>query len=194
MQPLSTLGDALASFLHRSDSFTRPQRKSEFDRAKASGRTRVRLYQTVSRYRWLWLFGPTLVFIGIGCVAIYLALGTIDNLAGSRGGFVSLGFGKVSEYSLSIFTSQRIPETMTQKFYGYVTFANIWQLVLSMIYFQYNGILTAMLASREWMRYKYGKSLRLTFPEGTTQRKSYFVSMPWRFGGPLLAASAFLHW
>ncbi|KAF4629268.1 hypothetical protein G7Y89_g8882 [Cudoniella acicularis] len=194
MQPLSTLGDALASFLHKNDSFTRPQSKSEFAQAKASGRTRVRLYQTLSRYRWLWLFGPVLVFIIIGAVALHAALRTIHSLTGSSSAFVYLGFGKVSEYALSFFAAGSIPETLAQKFYNFVIFANIWQLILAMIYFQYNGILTAMLASREWKRYKYRKSLRLTFPEGTTQRTSYFVSMPWRFGGPLLAASAFLHW
>lgn len=59
MQPLSTLGDALASFLHREDSFTRPQSKFEFDQAEASRRTGTILYQTLSRYRWLWLFGPS---------------------------------------------------------------------------------------------------------------------------------------
>lgn len=93
-----------------------------------------------------------------------------------------------------MFAGGHLPLTLAQKFYNFVIFANMWQLVLSLIYFQYNGILTAMLASREWTRYKYRKSLRLTFPEGTTQRTSYFVSMPWRFGGPLLVASALLHW
>jgi hypothetical protein len=134
------------------------------------------------------------VFISIGIGALCAALQTIRTTTGSRTTFLSLGFGKQSEYALSIFPGAYFSLPLAKKFYIFVMFANIWQLVFSMIYFQYNGVLTAMLVSREWTHYKNYKSLRLTSPEATTQRTSYFISMPWRFGVPLLAMSATLHW
>lgn len=134
------------------------------------------------------------MFISIGIAALCAALQSIRNTTGSITTFFSLGFGKQSEYALSIFPGSYFSLPLAQKFYIFVIFANIWQLVLSMIYFQYNGVLTAMLVSREWTHYKDCKSLRLTYPEATTQRSSYFISMPWRFGAPLLATSAILHW
>lgn len=135
------------------------------------------------------------MFIVIGSVALHAGLQAVYNLAGSTSAFVSIGLGNVPEYALSAFAAGPFPATLSQKFYNFVLFANVWQLVLSMIYFQLNGVLTAMMVSREWMSYyKNRKSLRLTVPEGTTQRTSYFISMPWKFGGPLLATSALLHW
>ena len=37
------------------------------------------------------------------------------------------------------------------------------------------------------------KTLRVSAPEGI-QRSSYFVSMPWRYGIPLISAMSILHW
>jgi len=37
------------------------------------------------------------------------------------------------------------------------------------------------------------KALRVSAPEGI-QRSSYFVSMPWRYGIPLIAGTSILHW
>lgn len=37
------------------------------------------------------------------------------------------------------------------------------------------------------------KTLRVSAPEGI-QRSSYFVSMPWKYGIPLIASTSLLHW
>jgi hypothetical protein len=63
-----------------------------------------------------------------------------------------------------------------------------------MAYFQSNSILTCIFANREWHHYALErKPLRVSTPAGL-QRSSYSISMPWRFGIPLMASMSFLHW
>lgn len=103
---------------------------------------------------------------------------------GSLTTFVHLGFGLTQDVSLS---------GLRMGFYKCVLFANIWQFTISVLYVQYNSLLSTMLANREWMHYTDRKPLRVTSPQGV-QRSSYFVSMPWRYGAPLIFICAFLHW
>jgi hypothetical protein len=119
-----------------------------------------------------------------------------------------------------------------------VLFANCWQVAVSIIYVQYNALLTAFLVGDEWSRFacvrlggqdlptkasytrvwsryfpswclrattrlgvwfaddpnaRVRKTLRVSAPEGI-QRSSYFVSMPWRYGLPLIISMSVLHW
>ena len=75
-----------------------------------------------------------------------------------------------------------------------VLIANIPQVVLSLVYVQYNGLFTCMLLSREWASYSSSrKGLRTSIPQGT-QRSSYWLSLPYKFSLPLLVASGLLHW
>jgi len=63
-----------------------------------------------------------------------------------------------------------------------------------MLYVQVNSLLSCLLANREWHRYSQErKTLRVSNPVGL-QRSSYFVSMPWRYGIPLMTTVACLHW
>lgn len=144
--------------------------------------------------RTLTVLSSLLILISLGGFCLYEALGTIRLFTGSSSTFLSLGIGRPSEYTTTSIAAGSSSVPLDHRFYISVIFANIWQIALSVIYFQYNGILTAMLVSREWMRYQRRKPLRLTYPQSTTQRTSYFVSMPWRFGGPLLTVWALLHW
>ena len=51
-----------------------------------------------------------------------------------------------------------------------------------------------MLVSDEWSGYAAErKTLRVTHPRGI-QRSSYFISLPYKYGIPLMAANATLHW
>lgn len=109
--------------------------------------------------------------------------------------------------------------------------------MVSVLYVQYNALLTAFLVGEEWSRFacahvgdsnlekgrydaipssrpltlwsrvlatlgsclsdddelRVRKTLRVSAPEGL-QRSSYFVSMPWRYGIPLISAMSLLHW
>ena len=75
-----------------------------------------------------------------------------------------------------------------------VLLANFPQVVLSLVYIQYNGLFTCMLLSREWASYASNrKGLRTSIPQGS-QRSTYWLSLPYKFSVPLLVASGLLHW
>jgi hypothetical protein len=76
----------------------------------------------------------------------------------------------------------------------YTLFANVWQFLLSTLSFQYNAILTGLLANEEWQNYSnHRKSLRVSGYQGM-QRDTYFLSLPWRYGVPQMVLFTFLHW
>lgn len=75
-----------------------------------------------------------------------------------------------------------------------VLVANSPQIILSFLYFSYNGIFTCMLLAKEWSRYGSKSSfLRVTTPTGR-QRSTYRLQLPYRYGVPLLIGSGALHW
>lgn len=70
----------------------------------------------------------------------------------------------------------------------------MWQLFLSLLYMSINALLTCFCVENEWQSYALKrKTLRVSSPQGE-QRSTYFLSLPWRYGLPLSAASVLLHW
>ncbi|KAJ4347307.1 uncharacterized protein N0V89_011247 [Didymosphaeria variabile] len=100
---------------------------------------------------------------------------------------LSLGFGQVNNR-----TTLHIPlkDLVTN-----AIIANTPQVILSWIYFSYNGLLTLMSLAREWESYGLQhKGLRVSVaPEGA-QRSTYFLQLPYRIAVPFSMLSAFLHW
>lgn len=79
-------------------------------------------------------------------------------------------------------------------FLASVLLANSPQLLFSFLYYLYNGLLTSMLAALEQSHFAIAKkALRVSAPEGY-QRSSWFLSLPYRYGIPLMLTSALLHW
>lgn len=77
-----------------------------------------------------------------------------------------------------------------------VLLANLPQLLISIIYIFYNTMLSTFLVQREFSlmyRNDKRKPLRVSEPTGI-QRSSYFISLPLRYGLPLYATSAMMHW
>lgn len=75
-----------------------------------------------------------------------------------------------------------------------VLLANSPQLVLTFLYFAYNGLFTCMLLAQEWNGYSLTrKPLRVTSP-ASQQRGTYFLQLPYRISVPLLIGSGLLHW
>ncbi len=73
--------------------------------------------------------------------------------------------------------------------------ANIPQVVLSLIYFSYNGLFTSMSLATEWSSFaKKRKGLRVSSQPTGSQRSSYFLQLPYRFAVPLILFSILLHW
>ncbi|KAG8531669.1 uncharacterized protein KY384_003301 [Bacidia gigantensis] len=72
--------------------------------------------------------------------------------------------------------------------------ANSPQLLLYYLYFAYNSLYTCMLMGEEWSEFAYSrKSLRVTSPR-ETQRSTYRLQLPYRYGIPLMMYSGFQHW
>lgn len=72
--------------------------------------------------------------------------------------------------------------------------ANTPQAIVSVAYFFYNNMLTAMLLAVEFNDYAAErKPLRVSWPKGL-QRSTYYLSLPYRYSIPLLIAHTILHW
>lgn len=72
--------------------------------------------------------------------------------------------------------------------------ANIPQLILSVVYFSFNGLYTSMALAKEWNHLaSEKKGLRVTNPQGE-QRGTYFLQLPYRWSLPLTVTSGSLHW
>ena len=70
---------------------------------------------------------------------------------------------------------------------------NLWQFYISILYLLVNNLITTLLLAAEWDGYiKNKKSLRVSHPRGI-QRSSFFLSMPWRYGIPLIGSMALWH-
>ena len=75
-----------------------------------------------------------------------------------------------------------------------VLIANSPQLILSFLFLTYNSILTCMLLADEWSGYACKrKPLRVTSPSGS-QRSTYRLQIPYKYGVPLLVLAGLLHW
>ena len=76
-----------------------------------------------------------------------------------------------------------------------VIVANSPQVIISLVYFSYNGTITSMLLAHEWSGF-FGrsKSLRVSSRRHGQQRSTYFLQLPYRYALPLLGFSVLLHW
>jgi hypothetical protein len=75
-----------------------------------------------------------------------------------------------------------------------VVIANIWQVLLSLAYILNNGLLSSQLVADEWAGFAdERKTLRVSNPMGI-QRSNYFISMPLRYGLPIMALFSIEHW
>lgn len=105
----------------------------------------------------------------------------------------SLGFGSVnSETLISMNNSQDLsgPAGVIST----VLVVDLPQILLSFLYFAYNGLFTCMLLADEWNAYgSKRRFLRVTSPTGG-QRSTYWLQLPYRYGIPLLIGSSALHW
>lgn len=97
-----------------------------------------------------------------------------------------LGFGKTDRNTfIDVYPGSTIAT---------VLLVNLPQLYLSIVYFAYNNLLTTMVLSVEYANHGVRrKPLRVSWPRGE-QRSSYYLSLPYAYSIPLIAASALLHW
>lgn len=71
---------------------------------------------------------------------------------------------------------------------------NKTQVFLAACYYFYNGLLTRLMAEREWNSYSLAyQPLRVTLPKGS-QTSTYRLQLPYKLGIPLVVVTALLHW
>ena len=129
----------------------------------------------------------------VACVLLGQGLNNSQLTSRSISHLWSLGFGNVSSETL-VNLHNRQDLSGAGGVILPVLVANSPQLILSFLYFSYNGIFTCMLLAKEWRTYGTKRSfLRVTTPIGR-QRSTYRLQLPYRYGVPLLIGSGALHW
>ncbi|RAL07797.1 uncharacterized protein BO97DRAFT_446566 [Aspergillus homomorphus CBS 101889] len=144
---------------------------------------RKRWYQAASWTRWT----VVLTFF-VACIttSIWLVSYAVVQSAGDFDSAMDLGFAQTSASTMI--------EYLSRNMIALVLLANTPQIVLSMLYFLVNGVLTCMHVAAEWDGYaRHRRPLRVSWPRGQ-QQSSYYLSLPYQYSGPLLVLSATLHW
>ncbi|CAH0049583.1 unnamed protein product [Clonostachys solani] len=205
--PLVTIGDAIASFIKRPDPNTggmcllATEEIMEFWGSKC---TRPQEYRLQSD-RWAsavstgrWIIAVCLIAATLS-ILICLLVWAISSLPrSSLGGddfksIWSLGVGKISPYTL--ISAWDVPSAGDAAVVCLVLLTNLPQALFSFLYLILNGILTSMVASREWTDYAchVPKALRVSFPR-RGQRSTFFLGLPYRYSLPLIISSVLMHW
>ncbi len=207
--PLLTMGDAVSSFLEKPDSMSKGMCLISGSRIKELGVTlwhrqaheRVVRYPGDIRPRWSravstrrWLTCLFLYATALSTAAGYLGTG-VKAMAGSTSlsSLWSIGFGTPSGRTL---VQNDATQSGKASLIAAVVLANIPQLVLSMLYFTYNGLFTCMLLASEWNSYsteRKGLRISSSHPQGA-QRAGYFLQLPFRYSIPLVLFSLLFHW
>ncbi|CAG8889269.1 unnamed protein product [Penicillium egyptiacum] len=220
--PLLTVGDAVASFMEKPDSTTegmcwltnadvrkgvwKVSQRTEDPAEEPLGGVSQRkpmVYKRLSR-RKLWMQAPSLkrwittltLCFALIAVGVFLFEQALDS-TGSRLLTLSVlrqlwteGFSGAGPSTTLVDLGKRLPALSN------VVIANIPQLLITVSYFFYNSVLTSMLATAEYSSYgTSSKPLRVTWPiKGSTQQSTYWLSMPYRYGVPLIVIYMVLHW
>ena len=214
--PLLTMGDAISSFLNDPDDVSQgmclisaskikglesaygPLRPTQWQVppdmkvVQYPGDVRQRWSKAVSSRRW---FVCLLLYVAaLSTAAGYLGTG-LNAMRGSKtlSALWAIGFGTPSGRTL---IQNDATESGKASLITAVVLANIPQLILSLLYFTYNGLFTCMLLANEWSSYStHRKGLRISssHPQGA-QRSGYFLQLPYRFSVPLVVFSLLFHW
>ncbi|KAF2139582.1 uncharacterized protein K452DRAFT_336248 [Aplosporella prunicola CBS 121167] len=198
--PLLTIGDAVSSFLEHPDPTTTGAcflQKRDLDACPPSWTIAPKFWmprrkhriQAISRRKTTLYLNLYLLVTVI--ILLVLVLG-FHNIKGAKN-FMSLV--SPSLWGMSVQTLITGPVVSTDSLFNTAMLANIAQPILSCLYFLYNGALTSMCLAAEWDQFGANrKSLRVSGIPTGSQRCSYSLQLPFRFGIPLMAISGALHW
>lgn len=214
-----TLGDAQAEFLIDPDDTTGASTEKEkpgempFEN-KTFARVQKSEWRPINQFKlhavgpsmWIW----TVVSI-TAAVALGLGLFSMSLIALRRyrqeptlGNVWRSGIGRINSYML-IGGAFRQGTGTTQVIVGHILFANIFQLMISIIYLLYNNCLTRQVLADQWTRFMRTTKL---VPEGQPipdrkplrvsshvgfQRTSYMLSLPWSYAMPMMLAFTIPH-
>lgn len=212
--PLMTIGDAVVSFLDNRDETTISTGLISIQDMKKDYGAGVNTWEN-RRWRWkdatsisrrivtLVLYASphtpqitsshpasfTAAIITVLCLLIYGVRDMTQSLFVETPNAFRLGFGAIDPRAL--ISRYVLPRDMI----GLAVIANAPQIILSVLYYAFNGLFTAMLMGYEWTSYAHKKKgLRVSRQPTGSQRSTYFLSLPYRFGTPLVVLSGSLHW
>ncbi|KAI1370753.1 hypothetical protein F4677DRAFT_437391 [Hypoxylon crocopeplum] len=216
---LSTLGDAIASFMREPDEMTKnmclstkydveikikagtPSRKKKRERyidphPRVWEKKEHRWLSAPTWKQWFYLLLLYTVFLVTLSVVLKRFLDTglrHRNIDPTFSYLQSLGFGAVSSLTYLVIN---LPRSDPVGLILNVLIINLPQLIFSFIYTLYGVVLTTFLVQREFSllhTHAHRKPLRVSEPVGI-QRSGYFISVPFRYGIPLMVFSALFHW
>ncbi|KAL4911154.1 hypothetical protein BDW74DRAFT_184630 [Aspergillus multicolor] len=197
--PMLTTGDAVVSFLHRPD-------KLSLGKCLVPGKVIRELYSTFKYLERedmpLWYrhrpkrwgstvyYGKWILFVLLWLIVFIASAVLLGNGLKRQGvSLSSLEFGTIDPRTL--ISGEKWPNSMISN----TIIANIPQLLFSMLYFNFNAIITSMTLAAEWSRYAITRrGLRVSWDPTSSQRSSYFLSLPYRYAIPLMTSCAILHW
>ncbi|CAM1509531.1 Fc.00g032700.m01.CDS01 [Cosmosporella sp. VM-42] len=205
-EPLLVLGDAIESFLTSPDVSSarsclvsakdiKDKPKGAWTGPRKWSFSKKRWSTAVSGRRWASsfilysiAFTVSVVLFGWGITAL---MGPHDFAS-----WWNLGFGKVSETALIVgLDTSSAATTLDTQTIRSVLLSNFPQLCFSVLYFQYNGLFTGMLAAKEWGDFGLKRrALRVSANPRGEQRSRYFLQLPYRWSIPLLLMSILIHW
>ncbi|EXJ94235.1 hypothetical protein A1O1_02628 [Capronia coronata CBS 617.96] len=211
--PLVTAGDAIQSFLLNPDHTTEGMCLASHSSVVASLKLGYSAMPTPTRYspqqyrfhesaswrQWGFLLG-LFALLGTG-TSVCLALG-IEHFNGDRTmqHAWSIGLGNVRPQNLIM--GWNLPGSGNTSITVSTLIANTPQALFSFLYVCYNSLFTGMFLAREVMRFGISagrgrgrgrKYLRVSDPRGS-QKATYFLNLPYRYGIPLLVGSGLMHW
>ncbi|KAJ8117813.1 hypothetical protein OPT61_g1088 [Boeremia exigua] len=196
--PILTMGDAVVSFLRKKDLATADvgllnpkDLKTDYHPGTRPWHgKRWRWKDTTSRGRRTAILSLFLTLISAVMAFLIWGVETIRNSsATSVAAIFRLGFGALDSRALLA------SDGLSSNIVALVLLSNTPQVLLSLLYFAYNGLFTAMLMGYEWASYAHKqKGLRVSGRPSGMQRSTYFLQLPYRFSIPLTAISGVLHW
>ncbi|KAJ6050166.1 uncharacterized protein N7446_005593 [Penicillium canescens] len=211
--PLLTSGDAIASFLEDPDETTKGMCWASLNSTKQRNwitcpkgqepQRRAVRYQRLTRpQQWRRASSPIHWFVTVLIVLICIVTTTLIYPFFAVDSMNGVGTDELTWQAIWDLDSMARKNAITasgSKNYSElqgVVIANSAQLVVTLCYYFYNSLLTRMLLSAEYSSYGVNrKPLRVTWPvEGSKQRSTYWLSIPYRYGLPAMALFTILHW
>ncbi|KAK7957994.1 hypothetical protein PG988_012842 [Apiospora saccharicola] len=200
---LVTVGDAISNFLAwpedtedtvRKPKSTKSRRKfAELVKSEWEVMPHISWFKAVSNWTW----AVSLCFFALGfAITIYMLNNGIKIL---RHAGVDMGPSGIWKHPMRVnpiaVDSGTGSDRSLRYFMGCIFKANWLQLMISFLYLFYNNILTRQLVTDEFLRYLRDdgkKPLRVSSPVGM-QRSTYFLSLPWKYSGPLMLTMIVFH-
>lgn len=216
--PLLTIGDAVSSFLTVPEPRTkgmclldkslkhfepsiRYAERAESGEYTSVGWTappkyfhpgRKRHFTAASTRRWLAFLITFAILIGVAIFLLQYGIYWFKGTDTDARQLYTQGLGTIDPRT---FISWDLPTSGATGLISNVVVANIPQLLLSFLYLNYNGLMTAMSLAHEASRYGIRRNgLRVSSTPRGAQRSTYFLQLPYRFSLPIMLVTAVLHW